>query len=114
MRAIALALFDRGGLSAAFEHARNLVVATFIVAAGFETVSRFDTIDLPGLLSPLFAGYVVAGTGCLLISLNFIDGLRKLAKLRWHFLLQTALGIVYLLFSLRIVQLILLFRSHTC
>jgi hypothetical protein len=77
-------------------------------------VSHFDTINLICLYSPLFAGYVVAGTGCLLIALNFIDGLRKLAKLRWHFVLQTALGIAYLLFSLRMVQLIVLFRSHTC
>ncbi|MFL9998944.1 hypothetical protein PQR34_46880 [Paraburkholderia sediminicola] len=114
MRVVAQALFDRGGLSAAFEHARNLLVATFIVAAGFETVSHFDTIDLPGLHNPLFAGYVVAGTGCLLIVLNFIDGLRKLAKLRWHVALQAALSIAYLLFSLRVVQLIVLFRSHTC
>jgi hypothetical protein len=30
MRVIVQTLFDRGGLSAAFEHARNLVVATFI------------------------------------------------------------------------------------
>jgi hypothetical protein len=114
MRVVAQALFDRGGLNAAFEHARNLVVGTFIVAAGFETVSHVDTIDLRGLYSPLFAGYVVAGTGCVLIVLNFIDGLRKLAKLRWHFGLQTALSIAYLLFSLRLVQLIVLFRSHTC
>jgi hypothetical protein len=114
VKGVVQALFDRGGLSATFEHARNFMVATFIVAAGFETVRHFDTIDLPGLHNPLFAGYVVAGTGCLLVALNFIDGLRKLTRLRWHFALQTALGIAYLLFSWRIIQLMVLFRSHTC
>lgn len=108
------ALFDQGGLKAAFEHIRNLVIATVLVAAGFETVKRFDTIDVFGLSDPLFAGYVVAGIGCLLVGLNFLDGLRRLARLRWHFALQGALSIGYLFFSLRIVQLIIFFRTHSC
>jgi hypothetical protein len=108
------ALFDRGGLKGVFDHARNLVVATIIVAAGFETVRRFDSIDLFGLHNPLFAGYFVAGAGCVLITLNFVDGLRRLAKLRWHLGLQTALSLGYLFFSLRLVQLIIFFRTATC
>ncbi|MGF6607019.1 hypothetical protein OKW45_001919 [Paraburkholderia sp. WSM4175] len=36
---ISQALFDRGGLKAVFDHARKLVVATIIVAAGFETAN---------------------------------------------------------------------------
>jgi hypothetical protein len=111
---VSQALFDRGGLKAVFDHARNLVVATIIVAAGFETMRRFDSIDLLGLHNPLFAGYVVAGTGCALIALNFMDGLRQLARLRWHFALQIALSDAYLFFSLRLVQLIIFFRTHTC
>ncbi|MFM0498499.1 hypothetical protein [Paraburkholderia caledonica] len=60
---IAQALFDHGGLRAVLEHARNLLVATIIVAAVFETVKNSDTIHLPGLSNPFLAGYVVAGTG---------------------------------------------------
>jgi hypothetical protein len=75
---------------------------------------RFDSIDLLGLHNPLFAGYVVAGTGCALIALNFMDGLRQLAKLRWHVALQIALSVAYLFFSLRLVQLIIFSRTHTC
>jgi hypothetical protein len=112
--AVVRGFFDRGGLKAVFEHARNLVVATIIVAAGFETVKRFDTIHVPGLSNPLLAGYVVAAAGCLLILLNFVDGLRQLHRLRWHVALQTLLVLAYLLFSLRLVQLIIAFRTHTC
>jgi hypothetical protein len=43
-----------------------------------------------------------------------LDGLRRLAKLRWHFVLQAALSFAYLFFSLRLVQLIIFFRTHTC
>ncbi|WP_429322563.1 hypothetical protein [Paraburkholderia sp. GAS448] len=89
-------------------------MATIIVAAGVETFRHFDTIDLPGLPNPLMTGYVVAAAGCLLIALNFVDGLRRLAKLRRHLMLQLALSLGYLLFSLRIVQLIIHFRTHTC
>lgn len=108
------ALFDRGGLKGIFDHARNLVVSTIIVAAGFETVKRFDSIDLFGIYNPLFAGYFVAGAGCALITLNFIDGLRRLARLRWHLALQTALSVGYLFFSLRLVQLVIFFRTNVC
>jgi hypothetical protein len=113
-QALTQAIFDRGGLKAAFEHVRNLVIATLLVAAGFETAKRVDLIDLPGLLNPVFAGYIVAGFGCLLIFLNLLDGLRQLSRLRWHFALQAALTIAYMFFSLRMVQLIILFRTHTC
>ncbi|CAD6537926.1 hypothetical protein ACFQ3P_37490 [Paraburkholderia sabiae] len=113
-QSVTQALFDRGGLKAAFEHVRNLVIATVLVAAGFETIKRFDVIDFPGLSNPRFAGYVVAGIGCALIVLNLLAGLRQLSRLRWHFALQTALTIIYMVFSLRMVQLIILFRTNSC
>lgn len=113
-RAVTQALFDGNGLKGAFEHIRNLVIATVLVAAGFETVKRSDVINLPGLSNPLFAGYVVAGIGCALIVLNLLAGLRQLSRLRWHIALQTALIITYVIFSLRMVQLIILFRTNTC
>lgn len=114
MGVVTRAFFDRGGLTAAFDHVKNLVVATLLVAAGSEAVRHVDTIALPGSHNALFAGYVVAGAGFVLIVLNLIDGWRRLSKLRWHFALQAALSIAYLLFSVRLVQLIILFRSHTC
>jgi hypothetical protein len=108
------AFFERGGLRAVFDHARNAVVATIIVAAGLETARRMDLTDLQGVFNPLLAGYLVAAVGCALIVLNFIDGLRRLARLRWHVGLQLALGVTYLLLSLRIVHLIIYIRTHTC
>lgn len=112
--AAARALFDRGGLKSAFEHVRNLVIATVLVAAGFESAKRFDFMHSPSWSNPRFAGYIVAGVGCVLIVLNLIDGLRQLSRLRWHFALQAALTVAYVLFSLRMVQLIIDFRTHTC
>jgi hypothetical protein len=108
------AFFDRGGLRAVFEHARNAVVATIIVAAGLDMAGRVHVTTLLGLVDPLLAGYVVAGAGFALIALNLVDGLRKLANLRWHVALQAALGLGYLLVSFRIVQLVIFMRTHSC
>lgn len=108
------ALFDRGGVKAIFDHARNAVVATIIVAAGLDTAKRIDVVGLVGLLNPLVAGYFVAGTGGLLVILNFVDGLRKLARFRRHVYLQIAFFAAYLFVSVRVVQLIIFMRTHLC
>lgn len=107
-------LFDQGGLKAVFEHARNAVVATLIVAAGLGTVRTPDLSDLVGVPNPTIAGYIVVGLGCALVLLNFLDGLRKLARLRWHIVLQIALGLGYLFASIRIVQFLIFMRTHVC
>ena len=104
-------LFERGGLRAVFEHARNAVVATLIVAAGLEASKGTAPIGPLGLMNPWIAGYVVAAVGYVLILLNCIDGLRRMSRLRWHLALQIALGVTYLLVSIRIVQLTILLRT---
>lgn len=113
-RSLVAALFDRGGLKAIFEHARNAVVATLIVAAGLGTAKTPDLSDLVGVPNPTIAGYIVVGVGCVLVALNFLDGLRKLARLRWHIVLQVALGLGYLFASIRIVQFLIFMRTHAC
>jgi hypothetical protein len=105
-------LFHRGGLKEVFEHARNAVVATIFVAAGLEALTRKGNLGIFGLLDPHLAGYVVAGLGALLILVNFIDGLMKLARLRKHLLLQIAFSAAYFFVTLRVIQLIILHRTH--
>ncbi|TQM12118.1 hypothetical protein FB548_2043 [Pseudoxanthomonas sp. 3HH-4] len=107
------ALFERGGLRTAFEHARNAVVATLIIAAGLEASKGANAIGVLGI-SPLVAGYLVAAVGYVLILLNCIDGLRRLSRLRWHVIPQVALSLAYLLVSIRIVELTILLRTGAC
>lgn len=108
------ALFERGGIRHIFDHARNAVVATIIVAAGMDTAKRDDAASLLGLANPSTLSYIVIAIGLLLITLNFLDGFRKLKKLRWHIALQVALGVAYVFFSIRIIQVIVFFRTHSC
>lgn len=108
-------LFERGGVRAIFDHVRNLLVATIVVAAGLDTAKRSDAEDaLHSFANPVFISYIVVSLGILLIAANFFDGLHKLKRFRWHVLLQFALGLAYLFISVRIVQIVVFFRTHGC
>jgi hypothetical protein len=49
--------------------------------------------------------------GVILLLLNFVDGLYKLAKLNWHIAYQMLMAVLYIALSVRLIQLILAFRG---
>jgi hypothetical protein len=49
--------------------------------------------------------------GVILLVLNFVDGLYKLAKLNWHIAYQMLMAVLYIALSVRLIQLILAFRG---
>ncbi|WOS63091.1 hypothetical protein [Sinorhizobium fredii] len=104
------ALFDRGGLEEIFRHARNLVVATLVTAAGIHAVEHPDLIEAKGLLSISLAGYIVFAIGIALFLMNFADGLYRLSKVRRHVALQLIVAAVYVIVTIRVAQLILALR----
>jgi hypothetical protein len=50
--------------------------------------------------------------GIILLVLNFLDGLYKLARLNWHLAYQIAMTLLYVALSVRLIQLILAFRTE--
>lgn len=48
----------------------------------------------------------------LLMVLNVSDGIRRLAKLRYHLVLQLLLILIYVLVAARVVEIVWGFRSH--
>jgi uncharacterized protein YybS (DUF2232 family) len=114
LQATMRALFDHGGAREIFDHARNALVATIIVAAGLDTANRDDSVRLPGLVNPHFVGYVVVATGVLLVAVNFVDGWRKLRRFRWNVALQVGLSLAYVFVSVRMIQVIVFYRTHGC
>lgn len=104
------ALFDRGGLEEIFRHARNLVVATLVTAAGIHAVENPDLIEAKGLLNISVAGYIVFAIGIALFLMNFVDGLYRLSKIRRHVALQLLVAAVYVIVTIRVAQLILALR----
>lgn len=104
-------IFDDGGLDKIFRHVSNTIASSLIMAAGLYTVKYQGSLDLWGVLDTSIAGYSVAFLGMILFVLNLLDGIHQLAKFRWHFMLQIALVVVYLMVTIRVEQIVLNFRT---
>ena len=102
--------FEQAGLEAVFNHVRNLVVSTLIIAAGVHATVHGPTMPLVAVFKLESSGYVVAASGLILAILNLLDGLHKLARTNTPNLLRVVVIVLYLFFSIRITQLMFVFR----
>jgi len=109
-RALARELFDEQGLSTVFNHARNVITCSVIVAAGMFAAHHPEQAPTPATWTVHFAGYVVTGIGVLLLLLNLCDGLRSLARRQHPTVLRLAMVLAYCGLSVRLVQVFMLFR----
>jgi hypothetical protein len=94
-----------------FSHIEKLIIGTLIVSAGAHVSSTEPAIVLFGYLRHGFVGRGVMLFGVILLLLNFLDGLYKLARLNWHVAYQILMTLLYFSLSVRLVQLILAFRG---
>lgn len=95
-----------------FGHIEKMIVATLIISAGAHVSSTDPAILLFGYLRHSLVGRGVELFGIILLTLNFLDGLYKLSKLKWHVAYQVVMAICYVALSVRLVQLILAFRGE--
>lgn len=109
--AISVRLFDKGGVEEIFRHARNLVVATLVMAAGIHTIDNASSITALGVIDFRVAGYAVVVFGVLLFGLNLADGLYRLSKAKLHLFFQLGVVAIYLLITVRVAQLIVALRT---
>src|SRR2546429_7049624 len=82
-----------------FGHVEKLIIGTLIVSAGAHVSSSEPAIVLFGYLRHGLIGRGVELFGVILLVLNFLDGLYKLAKLEWHIAYQTLMAILYVALS---------------
>src|SRR4051812_5968702 len=90
-----------------FGHVEKMIIGTLIVSAGAHVSSNEPYIVLFGYLRHGLVGRGVELFGIILLVLNFLDGLYKLAKLDWHVAYQVAMTFCYFALSVRLIQLIL-------
>src|SRR3954463_9182559 len=95
-----------------FSHVEKLIIGTLIVSAGAHVSSSEPAIVLFGYLRHGLVGRGVELFGLILLLLNFLDGLYKLAKLDWHVAYQLVMSLCYITLSVRLIQLILAFRGE--
>ena len=106
-------IFDNEGLETIFMHARNVLTGAAVMAAGMYAASHLSTHGLPGMWNLRFAGYAVAVMGVLLLLLNLVSGLRRLARRKHHLVLRLIAIFLYTALSLRLTQVIIYFRWAT-
>ena len=95
-----------------FSHVEKLIIGTLIISAGAHVSSTEPAIQLFGYLRHGLVGRGVELFGLILLLLNFLDGLYKLAKLDWHVAYQLVMSLCYIALSVRLIQLILAFRGE--
>lgn len=104
-------LFDEDGLKGLFDHVRNVLMATLIIAAGSYGIKRSESIELIGVIDDRLAGYVVVAVGMILVALNALGGLHKLNKQQWHIGFRIVLIGLYFFGTMRLLQLVVLLRN---
>jgi hypothetical protein len=105
------ALLDKDLNKEVFENLKNLLVCAFLFAAG--TSALHDEASLfMGLFVSSVAGWGLIVISGLLLFMNICDGLRKLALLRYHLILQVLLCVLYIVVAVRIVELVWGFRTQ--
>jgi hypothetical protein len=95
-----------------FSHVEKVIIGTLIVSAGAHVSSADPAIEMFGYLRHSLVGRGIELFGIVLLILNFLDGLYKLARLNWHLAYQIAMTLLYVALSVRLIQLILAFRTE--
>jgi hypothetical protein len=104
-------LIDQGGVKELFDHLRNLLIATVIVAAGSYVIRQRAAVQLFGIVDIEFAGFAVLVVGILLAVLNALSGWHQLNKQQWHIGIRIVAILCYFLITMRLVQFIVVLRS---
>src|SRR3954468_18862097 len=95
-----------------FSHIEKIIIGTLIISAGAHVSSNEPAIVLFGYLRHSLVGRGVMLVGVIILLLNFIDGLYKLARVNWHVAWQIVMSLFYVALSVRLIQLILAFRGE--
>lgn len=93
-----------------FDNVKNLVVCALLFAAGTDALRGTHDLFM-GILASNMAGWGLIALSTILLVLNVSDGIRRLANLRYHLLLQISLILIYVIISMRVVEIVWGFRS---
>lgn len=104
------AALDDGVTKTIFDHVRNFLMCAFLLTLG-TTEFRGHPSQLIPLAGGHYTGIAVILISCCLFALNLYDGIRRLARFKWHRLLTLALIATYAIVSLRLVEIAWHFRS---
>jgi hypothetical protein len=93
-----------------FDNIKNLLVCALLFAAGTQTLRSAEPFFF-SVFAANIAGWGLIAVSAGLMFLSISDGLRRLAKLRYHVMFQIILCLVYLVVALRVVEIVWRFRA---
>lgn len=105
-----LKLLDDDLNTRVFDNIKNLLVCALLFAAGTDALHGKHDLFM-GFLALNLAGWGLIAVSGLLMVLNVSDGIRRLAKLRYHVLLQVLLILVYLVIAERVTEIVWGYRA---
>lgn len=106
-----IGLLDRDLCTQVFDNIKNLLVCALLFAAGTDALHGNHQIFM-GLFGSNLAGWGLISVSAVLMLLSISDGLHRLAKLRYHTLLQIILFLLYLILATRVVEIVWSFRAE--
>ena len=101
---------DHGLSKAAFDHIRNYMLCSLLFSAGVHAYHHPEKIIFGSLYSN-YVGWGIFFIAALLALLNFYDGARKLKVFHFNMFVNVTVLIVYIVISIRVVEIILEFRT---
>jgi len=93
-----------------FDNIKNLLVCSLLFAAGTNALGGQGSLFM-GLAVSDLTGWGLIAVSAVLLVLNISDGLRRMAKMRHHLLIQLLVFVLYILVAERIVEIVWGFRS---
>ena len=93
-----------------FDHVRNYMICALLLAIGTTEFTE-KTSAVTSMVSIEYSGVGIIGIAIILTVINLYDGIRRLAKARFHAILIAVLVAVYLFISMRVVEMTWNFRA---
>ncbi len=106
-----LALLENDLSTQIFDNVKNLLVCALLFAAWTNALVVPREL-LIGIFASSVAGWGLIVLSTVLMLLNVSDGIRRLAKLRYHLALQLLLILIYVVIAERVVEIVWVLRAH--
>lgn len=103
------AAVESGAVKAVFDHIRNYLYSSLFFAAGSYAASETSSALL-GIVRSSHLGWGVMAIGAILWAINFYEGLYRLTRRNHAVLYAIFFSLLYVLASIRIVEVIWQFR----
>ena len=103
------ATLDQGLSKAVFDHIRNYLICSFLLAIGIAEARQQSDLFF-GLFVVQYSGVALIGLSGLLFLLNFFDGIRSISKHRFGLVFTVLFVLVYAIMSVGIIELASSFR----